>query len=490
MSESRRLFRNWSQGSRLQGFLDVSRDAVSNFASNGDTNQAAAIALYAFLSIIPLFILSVLAAGRILGSQPQIQSQLIQVLEGFHPGFSETLLGQLGQIDEKRRVLGWIGIGTLVWLSSLIFGAIETALNITFRSRRSRNYFHSKLLAISMIPLGWSVASASILLTTFAGILHLGALLRYVIPYAVSVILLAAMYRLTPTRRLPMRILLTGSVLFAAFMEPVKHFFAWYVANHTRYHEIFGSLETVVVLVIWVFYVALLFLFCAELMSSFERRDLILLERALLAKGHNRGNRLFLKFGRPYPAGTIIFQEGSTEKEMYFILAGKVRLEKKAGQARRTLAELAPGNYFGEMATLVDAPRTATAVAVVDSELAVINGEIFRHLLRESDDMATHMLTEFSHRVRNTNAALEELTQSRMYSAILLHLLRHWPKAVTPIHIAQATESSPSDVLEVLAHFAELGVVEMETAGVRSFDSERAWALLAEYSHGQRAGQS
>ena len=39
---------------------------------------------------------------------------------------------------------------------ALIFNAIETALNIIFRSRRYRNYLTSKLLALAMIPLGWA----------------------------------------------------------------------------------------------------------------------------------------------------------------------------------------------------------------------------------------------------------------------------------------------------------------------------------------------
>jgi len=473
---------HWS--SKFHGFLDVVLDAIDNFSRNGDGNQAAAIALYAFLSIIPLFILSVLAAGRFLGSQSH-QGQLVEVVESFHPGFSGQLMSQLGQVDEKRGVLGWIGIATLIWLSSLIFGAIETALNISFRSRTQRNYFHSKLLAIAMIPLGWAIATASIALTTFATIFHQSALVRYVIPCAISVLFLTVIYRITPTRRLPMKLLFIGSLIFSAFMEPVKHGFAWYVANHTRYHEIFGSLETVVILVIYVFYVALLFLFCAEIMSSYERRDLILLERALVGSGGNRSGRLFRKFGRPFPAGATVFQEGSLDKEMYFILAGRIRLERRAGRVRKALAELGPGDYFGEMAPLVDAPRAATAVACEDAELAVISGEIFRQLLRESDEVALHMLQEFSRRISHTNTALDELVQSRMHIVILLHLLRHWPQPVTPAILAVATEADPADILDVLTHLASQGILQLQEGSVIAFEQDAAWTLLAALSSGQ-----
>jgi membrane protein len=469
--------------SRFHGFVDVLRDAIGNFMRNGDTNQAAAIALYAFLSIIPLFVLSVLVAGRFLGSGSH-QTELVETLGSLHPGFTDQLMGQLGQIEEKRRMLGWIGIGTLVWLSSLVFGGIETALNISFRSRRQRNYFHSKLLAFSMIPLGWAIAFVNVALTAFAAIFHLSAVLRFIIPGLISVLLVTAIYRLTPTRRLPMKIILTGSLIFSVLMEPVKHIFTWYVANHTRYHEIFGSLETVVILVIWVFYLALIFLFCAEIMSSYERRDLILIERALVGGGHKRNGRLFRKFGRPYPAGSLVFQEGSQGREMYFILAGRIRLERKAGSTLKPLAELGPGNYFGEMAALAESPRTATAYAAEDTELAVIDGDVFRQLLRESDDVALHMLQEFSRRIQHTNAALDEFSQSRVQMLVLIHLLRFWPKDSTLEHLALAAGVDIELLPAILARLEAQEILQRDGGSLFSFNRDRAWTALNEFSGG------
>jgi uncharacterized BrkB/YihY/UPF0761 family membrane protein len=78
---------------------DVLVDAINNYSLNGDTNQAAAIALYAILSAIPLFILTIVAAGYVFHSYPHIQADITEaVSSGF---FSEKLLAQLGQIDNK-----------------------------------------------------------------------------------------------------------------------------------------------------------------------------------------------------------------------------------------------------------------------------------------------------------------------------------------------------------------------------------------------------
>ena len=67
---------------------DILRDTVRNYQINGDTNQAAAIALYAILSIIPLFILTILMASLVFSSNPQIQQQLVQGAQGVSPYLS------------------------------------------------------------------------------------------------------------------------------------------------------------------------------------------------------------------------------------------------------------------------------------------------------------------------------------------------------------------------------------------------------------------
>ena len=156
---------------RAAGAWDIVYDAVNNFSLNGDANQAAAVALYAILSAIPLFILTLIAAGSFFSSNTTLQTDIVGAVQGFHPYFSETLLQQVGQIEGKSKVLGWIGVLGLVWLSAAIFNAVESALNIIFRSRHKRNYFVSKLMAIAMIPAAWIVGGLSILITYMATLL-------------------------------------------------------------------------------------------------------------------------------------------------------------------------------------------------------------------------------------------------------------------------------------------------------------------------------
>jgi len=484
----------------LAGLWDILQNAVRNYQYNGNTNQAAAISLYAILSFIPLFILTILLVSSLFGSHPDIQKELLQMVRGFNPYFSDTLLTQLGQIEQKRRVLGWIGMISLIWFSAMIFGAIETAMNIIFRARKKRNYVVSKLFAIGMIPMGWTIGVASVVITyivillakqpllTDQGVFILpfvhGVLLRFALPYCLTVFFFTIVYKIIPTEKISWGNALAGAAIFSVLMEIAKHFFTWYVSNYTRYNVIFGSLGAVVILVLWVFYIALILLFCAELISSYRRRNLILLEKAFLkpkGKQLKIDERLFRKFGRSYSKNEYVFKEGDTNQEMYFILAGHIRVTKKAGKVKKVLADLGPGDYFGEMAALIDASRTASAHATEDTQIAVIDGMTFRNLIRESEDVSLLMLKEFSQRIKYTNTALEELNQSWTKLSVIIYLIIEWPlgNKRNPLEdISSYTRKERSDIQQVLEELSKQKVVSFQDGRIIEFDRDHAWDLV------------
>lgn len=477
---------------------DILRDAVKNYRENSNTNQAAAIAFYAILSLIPLFVLTVIVLGRVFSSHPGIQDNLLQVLQGIHPYFSAAFFNQLGHIEQKEIVLGWAGTISLVWLSAMIFSAIEKALNIIFRARTRRNYFVAKLLALSMIPMGWAVGIASVGITYGASFLarqHLiagnvsflstlihGSFFGYLIPYLLTAAFVSVLYKTIPNVAISTTAAFTGGAIFAVMVEMAKHVFAWYVSNYTRYNVIFGSLETVVLLIIWVFYVALIFLFCAELVASYQRRDLLLLKGAFLEKGSGHSQmseRLFRKFGRKFNAGTHIFREGDTNREMYYLLKGRVLVEKRTGEITKVLAEMGPGEYLGEMAALIESPRSASALVTEDSHVAVIDADTFRNLLRESGEISLFMLREFSYRIIRGNEALEKLDQARLDLMIIMYFFREWPFRKGIDHIGQMakyTGKEPQEIRQALERLARRHILLMQDGLITDFCKEDAWS--------------
>jgi len=96
------------------------------------------------------------------------------------------------------------------------------------------------------------------------------------------------------------------------------------------------------------------------------------------------------------PADGIIFKEGDAGSEMYGVVAGKVELRVN-GRVVRTLEA---DDVFGEMAIVDSSPRSATAVAIEDTELAVINRHRFLFLVHETPTFALQVMSAMGERIR------------------------------------------------------------------------------------------
>lgn len=108
-------------------------------------------------------------------------------------------------------------------------------------------------------------------------------------------------------------------------------------------------------------------------------------------------------------SGETIFREGENENSMYIILEGCVEIFFTIKQKETRLAVLKKGDFFGEMALFRAKPRTATARAVLETELAIIESkqQLEKFLIRNpafSAKMVSIMVT----RLANTNELLIE----------------------------------------------------------------------------------
>jgi CRP/FNR family transcriptional regulator, cyclic AMP receptor protein len=101
-----------------------------------------------------------------------------------------------------------------------------------------------------------------------------------------------------------------------------------------------------------------------------------------------------------------LFGDGDPADRFYFIVAGKVRISKQIpGVGEEALAVLEPGDYFGEMALIDEAPRSADAICNTTVTLGVIEKTAFEDLLFMNKDLAYDMLWTF---VRTLSTRLRE----------------------------------------------------------------------------------
>ena len=114
---------------------------------------------------------------------------------------------------------------------------------------------------------------------------------------------------------------------------------------------------------------------------------------------------------REVPQKTRLFKQGDTGDAMYLIERGRVRISIRAeDQQEVTLAELAQGDFFGEMSIIDGRKRSADAQVIEDSRLAVLSREAFLAFVKRKPNVALEMLTALTERLRRT----DELLRSRV----------------------------------------------------------------------------
>ena len=95
-------------------------------------------------------------------------------------------------------------------------------------------------------------------------------------------------------------------------------------------------------------------------------------------------------------AGTVVFEEGSPGSQMYGVIEGEIELRTSAGKT----IKVGPNGTFGEMAIIDHSPRNATAVAITDSKLAVIDERTFLFLIHETPTFALQVMRTLTSRLR------------------------------------------------------------------------------------------
>ena len=102
----------------------------------------------------------------------------------------------------------------------------------------------------------------------------------------------------------------------------------------------------------------------------------------------------------------VIFNEGDRGDSLYLVGSGSVKISKLGrGGNQETLGFIESGNFFGEMALLDGAPRSAMAVATSPTVLAAVNDQSFQHIL-ELAPSRLHMnfLRSVTQRLRDVNS--------------------------------------------------------------------------------------
>src|SRR4030042_478606 len=108
---------------------------------------------------------------------------------------------------------------------------------------------------------------------------------------------------------------------------------------------------------------------------------------------------MFSRFGVTFQKGDVIFCEFEPGDNFYLIQSGRVQLVKIMGEIEKIIDILEPGEIFGEMSILEEAPRSATAIAYTTVKSLEFNRENFEILMQGNPQIAMKLLKTFTRRI-------------------------------------------------------------------------------------------
>lgn len=110
-----------------------------------------------------------------------------------------------------------------------------------------------------------------------------------------------------------------------------------------------------------------------------------------------------------WPGREVIFERGEAGDALYVIVSGKVGISlSETPSFEDFIAELGPGEFFGEMAILDDQPRSASALTIEGTEAYSLGKEKTRGLLLAYPELGTGMLRALSRRLRSNSQLLDK----------------------------------------------------------------------------------
>ena len=268
-----------------KGFRPAALRAVRAFNEDRIAAAAAGVTFYVLLALFPALSAFVSLYGLVAdvdGARRQILA-----LGGVLPGGAIAVLGdQLARLAAANQgalsAAFFISLVFSIWSANASLKALIAGLNTAYETRENRGF-----VRLNLTSLGFTVGAIALAVVLIATVVDVPQLLarfgfhalagasavRWPALLAVSIGLLALLYRFAPARRAGRwRWITPGSALAATGWMVMSAGFSWYVGNFGHYDKTYGSLGAIVGFLTWIWLSLMIVLAGAELNCELERQ--------------------------------------------------------------------------------------------------------------------------------------------------------------------------------------------------------------------------
>ena len=288
------------------GGLSLSIEALRSFNAARGSEAAAAIAYYALFSLFPLLIILVVATSSLLQNQV-VQEQILNLVKevlppgeelakeslqrilelGRLPSAQDILKENVAQVMMLRVPVGIVAAAGLLWSSTSVFTALALNVDRAWKGATRRNYLRWRLLGLAMAGgLMTILLVVSLFLAGIFGLLSkissgsapfyqawfLGAL-SSLVPVILVFFISFVLYLWAPNADVRRNEAAWGALAATFGWTVSKMAFTWYLAIWLARHRlVYGSLGTVVALMLWVYLSGIIILYGAHLSAAIAQR--------------------------------------------------------------------------------------------------------------------------------------------------------------------------------------------------------------------------
>jgi membrane protein len=268
----------------------MAKETISGFMEDGCLSRGASIAYFTIFSLAPILVVVIAIAGFVFG-EDAARGVIFTKLQGMMGGDAAGLVQSMIQSAANKRsgiIATVFSVVMLLITASGVFGELQSSLNAIWKADGTELSTVKHLIKARAQSLGLVATLGFLLLVSLAISAALTAawhrvdqvvpgassLLRYVnlaLSFAVTTVLFGAVYKVLPDKRLEWRDVLIGSIFTALLYTIGKTAIALYIGSSSVASS-YGAASALVVLLLWVYYSAEIFLLGAEFTKVYAHR--------------------------------------------------------------------------------------------------------------------------------------------------------------------------------------------------------------------------
>lgn len=252
---------------QVRKYFGLLWQALKKFNEDNGFFLSSGITFNILINLIPFIMLLSSLVGTYLYNDQEVLNHIRAYFRNMAPTLDPKIMKTLMDVIQNRQIVGILGFVGLLWFSTWVFSSLRIALNMVFRSEKSRGMMRGIVVDLLMIVLAGILLLVSIILSPFVIFMQgyqgripvaigptLQWILKYLLPFFLTYCTFFLIYKIIPNKRVHFKTALQAAFFTSLLWELTKHLFAWYVVHIAEYSIFYGALSTVVIFVLWVYY--------------------------------------------------------------------------------------------------------------------------------------------------------------------------------------------------------------------------------------------